>query len=131
MLGGTEGQAGIGDGALGGALSGAQGAGLGGLLGSLGGNGLSGGISELLERFQAAGKGDAAQSWVARGTNQPVGARDLESALGEDTIADLTQATGLSRAELVERLSRNLPETVDSFTPQGRLPTDDETRDLL
>lgn len=131
MLGGSVGQAGTQAGTQPGIGGGAQGAGLGGLLGSLGGGGLSGGISDLLARFQAAGKGEAAQSWVAHGANQPVGPQDLETALGEDTIADLTQATGLSRAELVERLSRNLPDTVDRFTPQGRLPTEDETRDLL
>jgi uncharacterized protein YidB (DUF937 family) len=33
-----------------------------------------------------------------------------------------TQHTGLSREEILSRLSRDLPDAVDKYTPQGRLP---------
>ena len=36
------------------------------------------------------------------------------------------QQTGLSRQELVARLSRELPDAVDKYTPDGRLPTGDD-----
>ncbi len=107
------------------------GGGLGGLLGTLGGGGLAGGIGELMERFGSAGKRDRAESWVGSGTNQPVEASDLEQALGDDTLAELAQTTGLSRSEILDRLATNLPQTVDRFTPQGRLPTEDEAQGLL
>ena len=51
---------------------------LGGLLGNLGGalagggagGLLSGGLGELLERFKQNGQGDAAESWINKGTNK-------------------------------------------------------------
>ena len=36
----------------------------------------------------------------------------------------LAKQTGLSRNELLARLSRELPDAVDKYTPQGRLPTE-------
>lgn len=114
------------DGSAGGGLGG-----LGGLLGSLGGGGLTGGLSELMERFGSAGHRDRAESWVGHGENQPVPVQDLASALGEETLDDLTRTTGLTRSEVLERLAQNLPETVDRLTPDGRVPTEDEARRLL
>jgi len=120
-------------GQLGGGAAGQQG-GLGGLLGQLGGAGaagglgglLGGGLSELLERFQQNGQGEVADSWVGTGPNKEVAPRDLESAIGPDVLDTLTQQTGLTREELLSRLSRDLPHAVDRYTPQGRIPTLDE-----
>ena len=103
---------------------------LGGLGGALGGANagsvLSGGLGDLVDRFRQTGRGDKADSWINDGDNAPVDASDLEEALGEDTINELTQKTGLSRADLLERLSKTLPEAVSSMTPEGRLPTETE-----
>ncbi|TNC66428.1 YidB family protein, partial [Rubellimicrobium roseum] len=56
------------------------------------------------------------------GQNREVEPQDLEAALGPDVLEDLTEATGLSREELLQRLSRELPRAVDQYTPQGRIP---------
>lgn len=104
------------------------GGGLGGLLGSLGGQSRSGddvvnrGLGELVERFRTNGRGDVADSWVASGPNKPVRPDDLEQAIGPDVLQTLEQQTGLPRNEILDRLSRNLPEAVDQYTPDGRLP---------
>ena len=105
----------------------------GGVLGNLGGVGsvLSGGLRDLIERFKQNGQGQAADSWVKTGPNQPLGPDQLEQAIGSDVLTTLSQQTGLSREELLSRLTRELPAAVDKFTPQGRLPTEDEAARLI
>jgi uncharacterized protein YidB (DUF937 family) len=112
------------------ATPGAQG-GLGGILGQLPGSAggasaggfLSGGLGELVERFKQSGHGATADSWVASGPNQQIAPPQLEQAIGPDVLNTLSKQTGLSREELLSRLSRELPDAVDKYTPQGRLPT--------
>ena len=105
-------------GGLGGVLEGLRGS-----LGNTGAGGfLNGGLGELLDRFKQTGQGTTANSWVATGPNQPVNPSQLEQAIGPDVLATLQKQTGFSREELLARLSRELPDAVDKYTPQGRLP---------
>ena len=114
---------------------GASGAGTpagGGLLGKLGGTLagtsagglLSGGLGELIEKFKQSGQSETADSWVKTGPNKPISTPQIEQAVGTDVLNTLTQQTGLSREELLARLSRELPDAVDKYTPDGKLPTD-------
>src|SRR5688572_6359660 len=80
------------------------------------------GLGELVDRFQRSGRGEVAQSWVKSGPNQDIEPNDLEAAIGTDVLSDLSARTGLSRDELLARLSRELPSAVDQYTPEGRLP---------
>jgi uncharacterized protein YidB (DUF937 family) len=136
LLGGGGGQgapsaagSGAAPGGLGG-LAGGGGGGLGGLLGGLlgrqhsasPGGFLNSGLGEMLERFHTAGHGPSVQSWVNHGPNQEIAPQHLEQAIGPDVLATLTQRTGLSRDELLSRLSKNLPHAVDQYTPDGRIP---------
>ena len=98
------------------ALGDQRGAGAGGIGGMLGG-----GIGELIERFKQGGRGETAESWVRNGPNQPITGSDLEQTIGPDVLDDLEKRTGLSRAELLTRLSRDLPDAVDRYTPDGRI----------
>ena len=84
---------------------------------------LSNGLRDLIDRFKQAGHGDAADSWVGHGPNKQIGTSDLEKANGPDVLATLSEQTGLSREEIVTRLSKNLPNAVDKYTPDGRIPT--------
>jgi uncharacterized protein YidB (DUF937 family) len=109
--------------------SGSQG-GLGGLFGQLGSGGgatpggfLGDGLRELVDRFKQSGQGATADSWVGTGPNQQIAPPKLEEAIGPDVLDTLSKQTGLSREELLARLSRELPDAVDKYTPQGRLPT--------
>lgn len=103
---------------LGGGTPGAGGASAGGVL--------SGGLAEILDRFKQSGQGETAESWVRTGPNKPVTPPQLEQAVGSDVLETLSKQTGLSREELLARLSRELPDAVDKYTPQGRLPTEAE-----
>src|SRR5215813_13208622 len=85
---------------------------------------LSGGLGELVDRFKESGQGDTADSWVGTGSNKPVTPTQLEQVIGPEILESLSKQTGLSRKELLARLSRELPDAVDKYTPQGRLPTE-------
>ena len=122
------------------AQQGSQGGGLGGLLGGLLGGGsvmagagsgggavnpggfLGSGLNEIRERFAQAGQRDAVESWVGTGPNREIAPNELEQAIGPDVLEALSQRTGLSREDLLGRLSRELPNAVDRYTPDGRLP---------
>jgi len=96
--------------------------GLGGLLaGTSAGGLLTGGLGELMDRFSQSGHKDKVESWVGTGPNKDVAPTDLRSALGPDVLSALTQATGLSEQELLDRLSKTLPQAVDQYTPEGRI----------
>jgi uncharacterized protein YidB (DUF937 family) len=109
---------------------GSSGGGLAGVLQQLGGSLqaatpggiLSGGLSELIDRFKQSGQAETADSWVRQGPNRPIAPAELERAVGPDVLDTLSQQTGLSRQELLARLSRDLPDAVDRYTPDGRLP---------
>jgi uncharacterized protein YidB (DUF937 family) len=104
---------------------------LGGLLGGASaGSVLSGGLGDLVDRLRQHGQGEAADSWVSRGANRQLSPQDLEQALGSDVVASLAQRTGLSRDELLSRLARTLPEAVDRYTPEGRIPSPEEAERL-
>jgi uncharacterized protein YidB (DUF937 family) len=83
---------------------------------------LGGGLSELTDRFRQNGHAETVTSWVGTGPNRDVTSRDLEQALGSETLDDLTERTGLSRDEVLVRLTRDLPGAVDQYTPNGQLP---------
>ena len=115
--------AGMGGGGLSDMLKG----GLGGLLaGGAAGSILSGGLGDLLNQFQQKGLGDQANSWVSNGPNKQIAPGDLANALGADQIDQLSSQSGLSREELLQGLSKYLPDVVNHLTPDGRLPDENE-----
>ncbi|MGU3469141.1 YidB family protein [Methylobacterium sp. C33D] len=93
-------------------LGGVGSAGVGGLLAS--------GLAELVEHFTKGGHGETANSWVNQGDNRSIAEADLERAIGPETLDHLTQQTGLSRAALLSRLSRELPSAIDRYATDGR-----------
>ncbi|MBB3595930.1 uncharacterized protein YidB (DUF937 family) [Rhizobium sp. BK529] len=114
--------------------------GLGGIFGGPGGFGdllgglttggiLSGGLADLLRTFQQNGHGETAQTWVQPGPNAAINGDQLSQALGPDILNELSAKTGLSRQDILERLSRDLPKAVDDLTPDGKIP--DPREDFL
>lgn len=107
---------------------GGQQGGLGGLLGSLTGGGagaggmLSGGLGELVGHLRQNGLGEQASSWVSTGPNQEVSPHQLGQAIDPEILATLSEKTGLSQDEILQRLTKVLPEAVDGMTPGGQLP---------
>jgi uncharacterized protein YidB (DUF937 family) len=87
---------------------------------------LSGGLRDLSNAFKQAGQGEVADSWVGRGPNKQIAPSQLEPVIGSDVLETLSQQTGLSREEILSRLSKNLPDAVDKYTPEGRIPSTSE-----
>lgn len=79
-----------------------------------------GGLQDILDRFR--GTGSAVDSWVGPGENEPLPAEQVKSAISPETLDQLVQQTGLTREELIERITRDLPKAVDALTPDGRVP---------
>ena len=107
----------------GGLAGGLLGGGLGGLLGSLVGGG---GLNNIVDQFRNSGHANVVDSWVGRGANQPIAPHQLGEALGPDTLDELAGETGMPRDELLSELSQELPDAIDQFTPDGRIPTETE-----
>jgi uncharacterized protein YidB (DUF937 family) len=109
---------------------GGQPGGLGGILGSLanvfGGNNpnsvVNDGLGGLIDHFKQNGQGDKAESWVKTGPNEAISPGELEKAIGPEVLDALAKQTGLSRDEVLSRLSHTLPDAVDKYTPDGRIP---------
>jgi uncharacterized protein YidB (DUF937 family) len=104
---------------------GAAGAGAAGAAGGLGG------LGGLLTKFQQAGLGDAAASWVGKGENHPVSADQVSGALGPDMIGQLAKQLGLTHGETSGHLSELLPQLVDKLTPHGSVPEGGITKDSI
>ena len=96
-----------------------------------GAGGLLGGLGGLLNKLQQGGLGNAANSWVGSGQNQPVSPSQLGSALGPSIIKTVSQLTGLSEDDLTKQLSQVLPGVVNGLTPNGRVPTAAELSKMM
>ncbi|MCB8829946.1 YidB family protein, partial [Escherichia coli] len=56
---------------------------------------------------------------------------DLGSALGQKTISEIAQQTGMSEQDLLAQLSKILPGVVDQLTPNGQVPSTQQIASLL
>ncbi len=88
-------------------------------------------LGDVLDRFRNAGAGAKVNSWVRQGPNEPIKTHEVESAIDEETLSSLSQQTGLSREELIARITQALPEAVDKMTPDGEFPSAATRRDTL
>ena len=70
----------------------------------------NGGLQGMLGKFQQAGYGAQADSWVSTGQNQPITADALSQVLSQGAVAG-----GLASV---------LPQMIDKMTPEGQVPDD-------
>lgn len=103
-----------------------QGGGLGALLpvvvGMLANDSKLGGLGGLLEKFNQAGLGDVAKSWVGTGENAPVTGDQIGQVLGGDVLGDLASKLGMSHSDAAGSLAQMLPGIIDKLTPHGQAP---------
>ena len=101
-----------------------------GLSETMGGSG-SGGVAGLLNKFDAAGLGDKARSWVGDGQKQPVSGAEVRSALGDQEVDHIAQKAGMPSNEASDKLASILPDTVSKLTPGGKIPDATELQDIM
>ena len=89
------------------------------LLGMVGGQE---GLKNLVSQLQSGGLGQKVQSWIGKGSNQPVSGQEIGSALGHDKVEQLSEQTGMSQDQLTHDLAQHLPQVVDQLTPDGHMP---------
>lgn len=83
-----------------------------------------GGLQGLVEAFQRGGLGEVVSSWIGNGPNLPISSEQLQSVLGAPMIEDIAQSSGQGSSEVLELLTRCLPQAIDKLTPEGELPKD-------
>jgi len=78
-----------------------------------------GGLGGLLAKFEGAGLGQEVASWIGTGSNLPVEASQLASALGPDVIRRISAELGQDSSHVASTLAGLLPQIIDRLTPSG------------
>ena len=81
----------------------------------------SGGLQGLASKFSQSGQGNAFQSWVGMGENQPVSTGQVQNALGSEQINAIATRMGVDPAVASTFLAEYLPKIVDKLTPAGKI----------
>jgi uncharacterized protein YidB (DUF937 family) len=82
----------------------------------------NGGVQGVVNQFERNGFGPTVRSWVGTGPNLPITAEHVEQVLGSDLLQQMSAKTGLSVAELKQKLAEVLPQAIDQMTPGGVIP---------
>jgi uncharacterized protein YidB (DUF937 family) len=83
------------------------------------------GAHNVIDRFRQQGLGDLVSSWIGTGSNRPISADQVRSALGPERIRQLAQRAGITEDRVPDFLKDLLPNMVDRATPGGSVDPDD------
>ena len=78
-----------------------------------------GGLSSLLQQFEAAGLGTQIRSWIGNGENLPVTAEQVSAAIPAEKLQGWAQQLGIPPEQVSGLLAQVLPHAVDHATPAG------------
>jgi uncharacterized protein YidB (DUF937 family) len=91
----------------------------------------SGGLQGLASKFAQSGQGNAFQSWVGMGDNQPISSGEIQNALGSQQVNAIATRMGVDPAVASNFLAEYLPKIVDKLTPAGKIdPSADHQQGL-
>lgn len=80
-----------------------------------------GSIGGLLKQLQEGGLQKQVDSWLGNGQNAPVSENQLKDALGNEQLRQIARHLGLPVDEVLDKLSKYLPEAVNQASPDGEL----------
>lgn len=82
----------------------------------------NGGVTGLLEKFNAAGLGDIAKSWIGNGQNLSISPEQIEKVLGSPQVQEFAAKFGLDTSKVTSMLAAGLPQIMDKLSPDGQMP---------
>ena len=80
------------------------------------------GLSGLMSAFDVKVSAASCRPGWARAKNESIGADQLASVLGNDTISQFASKAGIGLAEAGPALAAVLPSLVNQLTPKGEVP---------
>jgi uncharacterized protein YidB (DUF937 family) len=83
------------------------------------------GLGGLEQHFQQGGLGNIVASWIGTGANLPISPDQVQSVLGNGTVAQIATRLGVSPEVAAGQLAQWLPTIVDTLTPGGSRPQGD------
>jgi uncharacterized protein YidB (DUF937 family) len=81
----------------------------------------SGGLQGLANKFSEHGQGDAFQSWVGMGENQPIASHEIQKVFGSEQVNAIASRMGVDPAVASTLLAEYLPKIIDKLTPAGKI----------
>lgn len=88
-----------------------------------------GGINGVLNMFRRQGLGRQADSWVGTGPNDKISGQQVEDVFGSAQINGIASKLGITTEQAGSGMAQLLPELINQFTPEGRIPENQD--DLL
>lgn len=89
------------------------------------------GFAGFFARFENAGLGDLANSWISRDANTPISNEQLASALGENTLKNFADEAGTDYKTATSAAAFVVPHVIDELTPSGTMPHDADLTAML
>ncbi len=83
----------------------------------------AGGVNGIIAQLNQAGLGEQVSSWIGTGSNLPVSADQIRSALSSEQVRGLANAFGINVDQLPQLLADHLPTAADKASPNGVLPS--------
>ena len=80
-----------------------------------------GGLQGVLDHLSQSGYGRQVNSWLGRGENEPITTADLQAALNNEHTKEIAAKLGIPADQVLDILSKFLPQTVDQHSPEGQL----------
>ncbi len=80
-----------------------------------------GSIGGLLKQLQEGGLNKQVDTWLGNGDNAPVNGDEIKNALGNEQLRQIAKQLGLPVDDVLDKLSKYLPETVNQASPEGQL----------
>ena len=84
-----------------------------------------GGISGIIAKFQKKGLDKQADSWVGTGENQKLTPQQVQQVFDQPALDDLAKSMNTTPNVASKTLADYLPELLNQFTPDGKLPANE------